>query len=124
MFFYFAVPQGERSTSLSAVMDNMGICDTDLREHVSHTTPIQDTQTLLKLFITALKNVSQSTATAAPATAGHHLLPTQLQESVALDQPCEPVEPPAHYEHNPQVRPAEDEQISLDYLEVTIDDVI
>ncbi|XP_053338676.1 protein TASOR [Clarias gariepinus] len=111
------VPQGERSTSLSAVMDNMGICDTDLREHVSHTTPIQDTQTLLKLFITALKNVSQSTATAAPATAGHHLLPTQLQESVALDQPCEPVEPPAHYEHNPQVRPAEDEQISLDYLE-------
>ncbi|GAA6103947.1 protein TASOR isoform X1 [Tachysurus ichikawai] len=111
------VPQGETSMSLSDMMDGMGMCDTDLREHVSHTTPIQDTQTLLKFFITALKKVSHSTAAAASATAAHLMLPTQLQESLVPEQTCEPAEPTAHYEHNLRTRHTEDEQVSLDYLE-------
>lgn len=104
--------------SLSAVMDNMVMCDTDLREHVSHTTPIQDTQTLLKLFITALKKVSQSSA--ASANTAHLMLPTQLQESLVPKRTCEPGEPTAHYERNLRARHTEDEQVSLDYLEVCI----
>ncbi|KAG7323066.1 hypothetical protein KOW79_012768 [Hemibagrus wyckioides] len=120
------VPQGETSMSLSAVMDSMGMCDTDLREHVSHDTPIQDTQTLLKFFITALKKVSQSTATAtataaaaaaASATASHLMLPTQLQESLVPERTCETTEPIAHYECSLRNRHTEDEQVSLDYLE-------
>lgn len=118
IFLHLAVPQGETSMSLSAVMDSMGMCDTDLREHVSHTTPIQDTQTLLKFFITALKKVSQSSTTAASATAAHLTLPTQLRESLVPKGTCEPAEPTAHYEHNMQKRNTEDEQVSLDYLEV------
>lgn len=104
--------------SLSAVMDNVGMCDTDLREHVSNTIPIQNTQTLLKFFITALKNVSQISATAASATPAHLLLPTQLQESLVSERACEPAEPTAHYEHNLRTRHTEDEQVSLDYIEV------
>ncbi|XP_053096637.1 protein TASOR isoform X4 [Pangasianodon hypophthalmus] len=111
------VPQGETSMSLSAVMDSMGMCDTDLREHVSHTTPIQDTQTLLKFFITALKKVSQSSATAASATTTHLMLPTQLQESLVPERTCEPAEPTAHYDRNLRARHTEDEQVSVDYLE-------
>lgn len=98
------------------------MCDTDLREHVSHDTPIQDTQTLLKFFITALKKVSQSTATAtataAAATASHLILPTQLQESLVPERTCEAAEPTAHYECSLRNRHTEDEQVSLDYLEV------
>lgn len=112
------VPQGETSMSLSEVVDGMGMCDTDLREHVSHAAPIQDTQTLLKFFITALKKVSQSSATAAPATAAHLMLPTQVQENLVPERPCEPAEPVAHYEHNLRARHTEDEQVSLDYMEV------
>lgn len=104
--------------SLSAVMDNMGVCDTDLREQVSHNTPIQDTQTLLKIFINALKKVSQSSATSASATTTHLLLPTQVQESLVPKQPCEPAEPTTPYEQNLQAGHTEDEQVSLDYLEV------
>lgn len=111
------VPQGETSMSLSAVMDNMGVCDTDLREQVSHNTPIQDTQTLLKIFINALKKVSQSSATSASATTTHLLLPTQVQESLVPEQPCEPAEPTTPYEQNLQAGHTEDEQVSLDYLE-------
>ncbi|XP_060794135.1 protein TASOR isoform X4 [Neoarius graeffei] len=109
------VPQGETSMSLSAVMDSMVMCDTDLREHVSHPTSIQDTQTLLKFFITALKKVSQSTA--ASANAAHLMVPTQLQESLVPERTCEPGDPTAHYERSLRARHTEDEQVSLDYLE-------
>ncbi|KAI5095902.1 protein TASOR, partial [Silurus meridionalis] len=110
------VPQGETSMSLSTVMDGIGMCDTDLRDHVSHTTPIQDTQTLLKILISALKKVSQSSASAS-ATTAPLMLPTQLQESLVPERSCEPAEPTAHYERNSRARHTEEEQVSQDYLE-------
>lgn len=122
MLFFFhlllAVPQGETSMSLSEMMDNMGMCDTDLRDHVTHNAHITDTQTLLKFFITALKKVSQSSATAASATSAPLLLPTQLQESLVPERTCEPADPTSHFERNVRARHAENEPVSLDYMEV------
>lgn len=117
ILLHLAVPQGETSLSLSEMMDNMGMCDTDLRDHVSHSTHISDTQTLLKFFITALKKVSQSSATAASATSAH-LLPTQLQESLVPEQMCDPADPTSHYDRSLRARHADNEQVSLDYMEV------
>lgn len=110
-------PQGETSMSLSAMMDSMGMFDMDLREHVSHTTPIQDVQSLLKFFITALKKVSHTSASAASASTAHLMLPTQIQEILVPEQTCEPAEPTTHYERSLQARHSEDEQVSHDYLE-------
>ncbi|XP_076839750.1 LOW QUALITY PROTEIN: protein TASOR [Brachyhypopomus gauderio] len=100
------VPQVDKPLSLSAMMDSMGLCDTDLQERVSHGASVQDTQTLLKLFFSAIKKLAQSPAPTASSSASTPA--PQLQDG-GPEPPREPDLRPRHAE--------EDEQAAQESLE-------
>ncbi|XP_035378357.1 protein TASOR isoform X2 [Electrophorus electricus] len=105
------VPQGDKPLSLSAVMDSMGLCDTDLRERVAHGASVQDTQALLKLFFSAIKKIAQSPGPAAATSA----LAPQPQDGPGPEPAREPGEHAARSDL--RSRHAEEEQTVQEYLE-------
>ncbi|KAL7864734.1 hypothetical protein AOLI_G00161540 [Acnodon oligacanthus] len=120
------VPQGDKSLSLSSVMDNMGLCDTDLREQVTHSASLQDAQSLLKLFLSALNRVAQGStaaaaavaaAAAATATPASSMLSSKHQDSLGTKRALEPPEPTTHCDRDLRTRHTEEEQVTQDYLE-------
>ncbi|KAI4886410.1 hypothetical protein NFI96_015341 [Prochilodus magdalenae] len=117
------VPQGDKSFSLSAVMDNMGLCDTDLQEQVSHSASLQDTQALLKLFLSALKRVAQGSTAAAAAVAAAAAATatppssTLQPDSLGTKRALEPPEPTTHCDRDLRTKHTDEEQVTQDYLE-------
>lgn len=134
LFIILSVPQGDKSVSLSTMMDNIGLCDMDLREQVTHSASLPDTQALLKLFLSALNRVAHgSTAVAAAVAAAAaatttttttatapsvSMLPLQNQGSLETQRAAEPPEPTTHCDHDLRLRHVEEEQATQDYLEV------
>lgn len=58
----------DKQSSVLAMMDSIGLCDTDFRKHVSQNVSVLDTQALLKLFLAALKKVGQTSGPPACAS--------------------------------------------------------
>uniref|UniRef100_W5L8S8 Transcription activation suppressor b n=1 Tax=Astyanax mexicanus TaxID=7994 RepID=W5L8S8_ASTMX len=112
------VPQGDKPLSLSTVMDDMGLCDTDLREQVTNSASLQDTQALLKLFLSALNKVAQgSTAAAAAVAAAADAITATPAASTQHQDSSGPPEPTTHCDRDLRPKPAEQDQTTQDYLE-------
>ncbi|XP_066527502.1 protein TASOR [Hoplias malabaricus] len=119
------VPQGNKSLSLSTVMDNMGLCNTELQERVSHSASLQDTQALLKLFLSALNRVAQGSSAAAAAVAAaaaattpaSSMQPVQHQDIAGTKKVLEPTEPTTQCDRDLHTKHTEEEQATQDYLE-------
>ncbi|XP_051518058.1 protein TASOR-like isoform X2 [Myxocyprinus asiaticus] len=89
------------------MMDSMGLCDTDLRERVTPSATLRDTHTLLKLFLSTLNRMAQSSASSQP------LLPDSLE----INQSHDPTDSVAHCDLDLRSRRADAEHVNQDYLE-------
>ncbi|XP_051515047.1 protein TASOR-like isoform X3 [Myxocyprinus asiaticus] len=86
------------------VMDTMGLCDTDLRERVTQSATLRDTHTLLKLFLSTLNRMAQTSSTGQPL---------MLPDSSEIN----PTDLVAHCDLDLRGRHADAEQVIQDYLE-------
>ncbi|XP_065142092.1 protein TASOR [Paramisgurnus dabryanus] len=91
------------------MMDNMGLCDTDLRDRETQSPNVRDTHTLLKLFLSMINKMGQNSNT----PSGQHMM---LPNSMTMDQSLDPVEPASHFDLDLRARRSEEEQVQ-DYLE-------
>ncbi|XP_042568916.1 protein TASOR-like isoform X1 [Cyprinus carpio] len=82
------------------VMDSMGLCDTDLRERVTQSATLRDTHALLKLFLSTLNRMAQSSNTASSQ-------PPILPKSVEGHDPSDSA---AHCDLDLRGRRADEEQ--------------
>uniref|UniRef100_A0A672NFG4 Uncharacterized LOC107560869 n=1 Tax=Sinocyclocheilus grahami TaxID=75366 RepID=A0A672NFG4_SINGR len=90
-----------------AVMDSMGLCDTDLRERMTPSPTLQDTHALLKLFLSTLNRMAQNSTTASSQ-------PAMLPKSAERHDPSDSA---AHCDLDLRGRRADEEQVNQDYLE-------
>ncbi|XP_056304877.1 protein TASOR isoform X2 [Danio aesculapii] len=89
------------------VMDSMGLCDTDLRERASQSPTLRDTQALLKLFLSTLNRMAQSSTTASNQ-------PEMLPKNVEGHEPTESL---THCDLDLRGRRVDEEQVTQDFLE-------
>lgn len=89
------------------VMDSMGLCDTDLRERASQSPTLRDTQALLKLFLSTLNRMAQSSTTASNQP---EMLPKNIEEH-------DPTESLTHCDLDLRGRRVDEEQVTQDFLE-------
>ncbi|XP_062871377.1 protein TASOR [Trichomycterus rosablanca] len=78
-------PLVDKQSSLLTMMDSVGLCDTDFRKHVSQNASIMDTQNLLKLFLTAVKKVAQTSVSDASGSDADPSLYGQVQDCLTLE---------------------------------------
>lgn len=95
---------------LLVVMDSMGLCDTDLRERATQSPTLRDTHALLKLFLSTLNKMAQSSTTASNQPA---MLPKNVEEH-------DLTESLTHCDLDLRGRRVNEEQVTQDYLEVWI----